>query len=135
MMVYYSNALFRGEIESSENGLGHQLGSVSSAPLKSPGCAGVAPQPPQMCSSLVPPIGEGAQSARRAPPHNVATSTHRNICSQRSLPGETCWFADGRTAGAPGGRGGSKLPYARPSGGLRRAFGAPGRPRAQRPHE
>ena len=26
MMVYYSNALFRGEIESSENGLGRQAG-------------------------------------------------------------------------------------------------------------
>ena len=40
MWFYYSNGLFRGEIESSKNGLGHQLGSVSPAPLSSPGCAG-----------------------------------------------------------------------------------------------
>ena len=90
MWFYYSNGFFRGEIESSENGLGHQLGSVSSAPFSSGGCAGVAPQPLQMCSSLVSPIQEGAQKSARAPPHNVATSTHRNICSQRPFPSKTC---------------------------------------------
>ena len=79
MMVYYSNALFRGEIESSENGLGRQLGSVSSAPLKSPGCAGVAPQPPQMCSSLVPPIGEGAQRPSTSPLCSVFSAVSRPL--------------------------------------------------------